>query len=322
MRQGYDFDDLLLVPKNSSVNSRTEVNIGVDLGNTLHLDIPIIASPMKGIVGVNLITKLSELGGIGILHRFQDSKEEWKQSVDRLVLSESKFGVSIGLGNYDFLDYALTSSANVGIICVDVANGYLKSVLDFCKEIEQDIHLSNTLLMAGNVATADGFKALEDVGVDLIRVGIGPGALCTTRNVTGVGVPQLTAINWCSYAGFKSLLVADGGIRNSGDMVKALAMGADVVMIGSLFAKSFESDHDGIIYGMASRRLQEEYYHGTKSIEGIEAISRKVCPLSDIVDEFVWGLKSACTYMGASNIHELFGNANFIAVGNGSIKKL
>lgn len=320
MLQGYDFDDLLLIPKNSSINSRMDVNTGVDLSNTLHLDIPIIASPMKGIVGVNLITKLSELGGIGILHRFADSKAKWKQDINQLVLSESKFGLAIGLNDYESLDYALSVGTN--IVCVDVANGYLESVKEFCLKIESMIHNTDALLMAGNVATTDGFKALEDSGVDLIRVGIGPGTLCTTRNVTGVGVPQLTAIDWCSYAGNYSKLIADGGIRNSGDMVKALAMGADAVMIGSLFAKSFESEHNGIIYGMASKKLQEEYYHNTKSVEGLEMETTQTDTLQDIVDGLVWGLKSACTYLGASNSSDLYYHSNFIAVGNGSIKKL
>jgi IMP dehydrogenase len=174
--------------------------------------------------------------------------------------------------------------------------------------------------MVGNVATYESARILADAGADMIRVGIGNGALCTTRNVTGVGVPQLTALDNCKDV--DAIIVCDGGIRNSGDAVKALAAGADVLMMGSPFARTYESANNGIIYGQASRKLQEEYYHSVKSVEGLEKEIEKDISLADLISEYTWGMRSAFTYLDAGNIKELQKNATWIEAGVGSIKKL
>lgn len=328
----YDFDDVLILPSDfSSVLSRADVDTGVTLGyfkatdgflksmfTGITLKIPIIASPMKGIVGVRLIIELARLGGIGILHRFM-SVDDYKKSLYDLNEFADVFGVSVSLD--DKLDYKLALEADAKIICVDVANGNLTSVYKKVSEINDFIfnHKCNALLMAGNVVTSGAAATLFEAGADLVRVGIGSGALCTTRNYTGIGRPQISALQDCSHF---SGIISDGGIRNSGDIVKALAAGADAVMIGTLLARSFESEHNGIIYGMASRKIQEEYFHSVKSIEGLEvnAVSDKT--LEDLITELVWGIKSACTYVNANNIDELRSKANFVLAGTGSIKKL
>lgn len=324
--KGYDFDDLLLLPIPSKIKSRSDVCLGTRLGPNLKLSFPIIISPMKGIISPELLVEISNLGGIGILHRFFDSNDARKnaEEASKIILSINEagcrhFGVSIGLDDLQGLNLL-----NFGpdIICIDVANGNLESVRDWIKTVKKVIiqkHL-NTLVMTGNVATYDSAKLLAEAGADIIRVGIGNGALCTTRNITGVGVPQLTALDSCKDV--DAIIVCDGGIRNSGDAVKALAMGADVLMMGSPFARTYESANNGIIYGQASRKLQEEYYHSVKSVEGLEKPVVKDISLADLISEYVWGMRSAFTYLNAGNIKELQKNATWVETGTGSIKKL
>ena len=331
--QGLDFDDILLVPRASTVNSRSEVNTSVNLGKGLELDIPIIASPMKGITGVNLVKEIATLGGIGILHRFHNKDSDFYADLESL--QGTNFGVAVGLRDYvsENRGVKVKESLKCGakIICLDIANGYLETALRCVESIAGYIsqHTYEALVMAGNIATAEGARNLGLSGADLIRVGIGSGNLCTTRNVTGVGMPQLTALELTSsindrdhyYGEIDPIIIADGGIRNSGDAVKALVFGADAVMLGSLLATTYESSNNGIIYGMASRRLQEDYYHSVKSVEGIE---RQVTPkqsLAEFIDEFVWGIESACTYLNASKLKQLRG-VEYIHVGTGSIKKI
>jgi IMP dehydrogenase/GMP reductase len=312
INSGYELDDLLLVPQPSMVNSRDDVDLSVHIKN-FSLSIPIIASPMKGIVGVELIKKIGELGGIGIMHRFYNSHVARLMDLDHLADSGIPFGVAVGL-NDNFYKEAIEEGAS--LIVIDVANGYLRSVASFTEEVANYIRsrYTNCLLMSGTVATFPGARKLLEVGADLVRVGLGSGALCTTRNNVGVGVPQATAIKDCSYE--DAYIVADGGIKNSGDAVKALALGADLVMMGSLFANCFESDHNGKIQGMASKEFQEQFYGEVKkSVEGIQKDAVKQVSLEDMLKEFVWNMKSGFTYCNAQNIQELHNNAEFITRG-------
>jgi IMP dehydrogenase len=316
--QGYELSDLLLVPQPSMVNSRDDVNLSVHIKN-FSLSIPIIASPMKGIVGVELIKKMGLLGGIGIMHRFYNDQVSRNKDLDNLADSGIPFGVAVGL-NDDFYKEAIEEGAS--IILVDVANGYLEDIVEFTYQISYflAIHrLSNQCaIMSGTVATSDGARNLLEAGASLVRVGLGSGALCTTRNNTGIGVPQATAINDCSYCDVS--VVADGGIKTSGDAVKALALGADFVMIGSLLANAYESDHNGEIAGMASREFQDQFYGEVrKSVEGVQQKAVKKMSLEDLITEFVWNMKSGFTYCNAHNIEELHQNAEFILCGKDSI---
>lgn len=320
IKHGYELSDLLLVPQPSSVNSRDNVNLSRSIG-TFYLSTPIIASPMKGIVGTKLIKKIGELGGIGILHRFYSDPMKRVNDFKELDTASIRFGVAVGLNDKFYQDAVIFGAS---IICLDVANGYLDSVRKQTEEIANFIQShgqsSTCLVMSGAVATHAGTKLLVAAGANLIRVGIGSGGLCTTRSNTGIGVPQATAIKDCSYADVS--IVADGGIMTSGDAVKALALGADFLMIGSLFAKTYESDHDGEINGMASREFQEQFYGEVKkSVEGVQKNVIKNISLENLIKEFTWNMKSGFTYCNAINIDQLQRNAEFIVCGTNSIRK-
>jgi len=318
MKTTYDFKNVYLKPTLSSINSRDDVDLSVRLLENVKLNIPIIASPMKGIISPAIVSGLSNLGGIGIIHRFQkqeDMVKDIRNSLLGMYTDYPNFGVAIGLNDNR---YKVALDCGASIICIDVANGYLDRVHKFCYEVSNYINFYNydCLLMAGNVVSYDGCNALTSNGVKLIRVGIGTGALCKTREVTGVGIGQVDALMDCDHYGRKNgaLLVADGGMKTSGDIVKALAAGADLVMLGSPFAKTFESSNGGTIYGMASRKLQEEYYYSVKSVEGIEQNMDKTVSLDDFISEFTYGIRSACTYLNARNIKELRENSVFVEI--------
>jgi IMP dehydrogenase len=258
-----------------------------------------------------LILEVSRCGGLALLHRFQ-SNDDFDASISCIKKAEN-WGAAISTGNHGVERAKLALNNGARIVCIDVANGYTEAVRSFTSTIKNLIIKGNykTALMVGNVVTAEGFDALADEGADIVRVGIGSGQLCTTTKVTGVGMPQLSAIGKCmdsvSYNRneFPVYMAADGGIRYSGDIVKAIVYGADFVMIGSLFGSTFESAHKGVIRGMASRTLQEEYYHTVKSIEGIEKAQPKTISVEDLMEQLSWGIKSAMTYLNARVLDDL-----------------
>lgn len=320
MKKCYDFDDVLIKPIPSKVNSRTEVDISVKLSDFLILQFPLIAAPMRGIVDAKFASLLSDLGGICILHRFYDSNEEEFNEINSLALGSKKYGVSIELHNKN---YDLLLEYEPSVINIDIANAYTESVLKYCEEVKNYISKNNinTLLMSGNICTRKGVINLRDSGVDIVRYGIGGGGLCSTRNVTGIGVPQISAL-LDTYDINGVIICADGGLRTSGDFVKAIVAGADCGMAGSLFGQTYESPAENTIFGMASRKLNEMKYSQIKSIEGIEKAVEKKYSLAQFVDEFSWGIRSAGTYLNAKNLDEIRKNGEFVIVGTGSIKNL
>jgi len=337
--KGRELNEVLLVPQPSSVNSRDDVDLSTSIG----IKIPIIASPMSGIVGVELIKELGRLGGIGILHRFYNDPILQYRDITSLAYSGVPFGVAIGLNDPASM---MACDSGAKIICIDVANGYLDSVVNYVGNIAmyRALHNCDFNIMAGNVVTYEGAKRLYDAGAQMIRVGIGSGALCTTRNNTGVGYPQATAIYNCSHKMFINStrefpvgydvtnwmqqsnehtdwkVIADGGIKNSGDGTKALALGADYLMMGTMFSRCFESDHNGKIEGSASREFQEQFYGEVrKSVEGVQKEAVKDISLEKMLKEFCWNMRSGFTYCNARNIDELHEKANLIVCGPESI---
>ena len=250
MIEALEFNDVLIKPIPSTVSSRDDVSIGVKLSNSLTLKFPLIASPMVGVVNGEFAHLLSNLGGLAILHRFYLDRTELFVDVENNIRDNDKFGVSIRIDEKEIDEYFDIAPS---IILIDTANGYTKKLLNYCEKVKSRILISKlpTLLMAGNVATIEGVNMLADAGCDLIRVGIGGGAPCSTRNQTGIGVPNLSALEECSMTDRDVKLVIDGGLKNSGDFVKAIVAGADLGMAGMLYAQCFEAPNKGTIYGMA-----------------------------------------------------------------------
>ena len=309
IKKTYDRSSVYMLPHPSNVNHRDEVDLSVDLG-TFQLKIPIIISPMKGIVNPELCLKIDEWGGIGILHRFV-SDEEFITNIS--IVQGTKFGVAVGMNDNRY-KFALDVGAN--ILCIDVANGYLTDLLMFCEEVSAYAyeHKYQTLIMAGNVITLEGAVNLVASGVNLVRVGIGTGGLCSTRQQTKIGQGHFTTLQDVRPL-IDCAIVSDGGIKTAGDVILDLASGADLCMIGSLFGQTMESDNeDGKVYGMASERLQQEYYNYVKSIEGKEVELKKTISFDNFMERFIYSMRSSMTYQGAHNIQELKDNVEFCII--------
>jgi IMP dehydrogenase len=327
---GLDFDDVLLEPRISNCVSRDLIDVSVKTKN-FDLMIPIISSPMVGVSSVRLIKELGRLGGIGILPRLSDMETRKKQILE-LYESDRMFGVAVGVRpeiqeeEYKLIEFAVDHGAK--LICIDTANGYLKSVTDFAHKINKYLIARYTFsLMSGNVVTGIGVRNLMAENVDFVRVGIGSGSVCTTRNVTGVGSAQLTALQNCSYLSsvympdFKKITItADGGIRNSGDALKALTFGADVIMLGKLLAQTEEAENDGHLYGAASEVHQNNNGYKVKSVEGMNINLEEKIPLEKFIERFVYGIKSGCTYLGIKKLSDIRQTDVYVQRVNNSIK--
>jgi IMP dehydrogenase/GMP reductase len=298
-----DYDNVYLIPKNgcSPINSRSQVSL-----NSSFFDLyPIISSPMKAISGTKLVIGMAKNNCLGILHRF-DTPEQRVKNIHEIAKENVKFGIAIGVNNFlTELDIASCAFEHGAVlICVDCANGYMSQLENVANKLINRFG-KDIKLMAGNVITKNGANYLSSCGYDFIRIGIGSGSLCTTRNVTGIGRNNLFAINDCQWE--SEYIVADGGIYNSGHASKCFAFGADMIMLGGMLAYSLESEGTDTIFGMASEKLHREESKTIKSIEGTELKidpSRKK-PLKEILDQFLWGIKSTCSYLGCSSYKEI-----------------
>ena len=303
MTNNSDYDDIYLIPKQgcSSINSRTEV----DLKTNFHELYPIISSPMKGISGSNLVIAMAKNNCLGVLHRF-DTPEQRIKNIHTIAKENVKFGVAIGVNDFmTELDIASCAFEKGAIlICVDCANGYMEQLSGIGERLISRFG-ADIKLMSGNVVTKKGATYLKNCGYDFVRVGIGGSKVCTTRIVTGIGRNNLNAIQDCMWEA--DYIVADGGINEPGKAVKSFAVGADFVMMGSALAYADESEGTDTIYGMASEKLHREDDKLIKSIEGTELkidIAKKR-PLKEILDQYLWGIRSACTYLGCSHYGEI-----------------
>jgi len=285
----------------SPINSRSKVSL-----NSNFFDLyPIISSPMKAISGTKLVIEMAKNNCLGILHRF-DTPEQRVKNIHEIAEQNVKFGIAIGVNDFlTELDIASCAFEHGAVlICVDCANGYMSQLEGVAKKLISRFG-TDIRLMAGNVITKGGTAYLARCGYDFVRVGIGTSSVCTTRKVTGVGRNNLAAIKDSKWSA--QYIVADGGIYESGNAVKCFAFGADMIMLGSLLAYSLESEGTDTIFGMASEKNHIGENKVIKSIEGIELKidPSKKKPLKEILDQFLWGIKSACTYLGCENYREI-----------------
>ena len=320
MKQTYSFDDVLLVPQYSDIKSRSEVSTNCALSE-FEFTLPIISSPMDTITETNMAVTLSEAGALGIIHRYNSIREQAQLVVDARIQSTKNIGAAIGISS-DFLERAVAVvDVGANILCIDVAHGHhsmmKKAIADLKDKFGDQVHI-----MAGNVATLEAFDALASWGADSVRVGIGGGSICSTRIVTGHGVPTLQSVMECAKSSYDTKIIADGGIKTSGDIVKALAAGADFVMIGSMLAGTEESPGDvratlnGEKFkeyrGMASKEAQRDWRGKSSTPEGVATMVPYRGSVNAILADIEGGIRSGLSYTGARSISELQAKAEFI----------
>jgi IMP dehydrogenase len=321
------FDDILMVPQYADIESRSDINLRMTIGKaeTAHtMSLPIIAAPMDTVCESEMAIAMRDNGGLGIIHRY-NTLEKQIQEAKKASEKQVAFGAAVGARG-DYLDRAYQLVlAGASMILIDTANGHseytIKAVSDLRKLIGRKIHI-----MAGNVSTYDGFARLSDAGANSVRVGIGGGSVCTTRIMTGHGIPTLASIMSIKSKiqdKYPTSIVADGGIRNSGDAVKALAAGADAVMLGSKLAGCEEAP--GTIYinengkfktfrGMASREAQQDAFGRVSVAEGVSTMVEYTGKVKNVLDEFRGGIASGCSYTGVNNLKDLYEEAMYVEV--------
>jgi len=320
MRKGLTFNDVCLVPRYNNIESRTEPDIGSWLTRKIKVGMPLVPANMDTVMGSELAKIIVGNGGVPIFHRFTDfeTQKKWVEEFDGRVV------LSCGVNKFDSIS-KLLDLGPLGI-CVDVAHGHSQRMVELIGTIKN--HYPDMEVIAGNVCTARAYHDLVNAGADAVKVGIGPGAACTTRTVTGFGVPQFTAIRDCAEEAdhFRIPIIADGGIKSSKDVALALAAGASTVMLGKLFALTEESaaekktDFEGRFAkyrGQASEDFQTEFYGGLKEktvAEGTDFWAPVSGSAQELIDDLLGGLRSAMTYGGARSIKELHRKAEFVEV--------
>ncbi len=275
IKDSLTFDDVALVPQYSSVLP-SETITSTKLANNLILQTPLISSAMDTVTESEMAIALSKSGGIGIIHRNLSIEKQVKE-VKKVKKNNFLVGAAIGVNSKDIERADELSKAKVDIIVIDTAHGHTQKVLFMIKKIKKK--LKKCVLCAGNIATGKAAKFLADSGVDIVKVGIGPGSICTTRLVTGIGVPQLSAVLQVKKAlkNYKTRIISDGGVKFSGDIAKAIAAGADAP-------------------------------------EGVEGIVKFKGPVNKIIYNLIGGLKSSMGYLGAKTIKDLQKNGEFVKI--------
>ncbi len=323
------FDDVLLVPRYSEVRTRRDVSLTARLSpkKDLTLAPPFLSANMDTVTGEEMAQTMAEAGGLGVIHRFM-TVEEQVAAVGRLKERGLVAGAAFGVkeGELDRAEALL--EAGVDVLVLDIAHGHSVRSLETIKAFRQ--RFSDAFLVAGNVATPEGVFDLAEAGADTVKVGIGGGSVCSTRIVTGFGIPQMTTLFECVGAADEAGvgLIADGGIRYSGDIVKALAAGADAVMIGNILAGTDQApgekiSKDSVFYkqyrGMASReanshRKDREVELSQLIVEGVSGLVPYRGDARIVLDQLEGGLRSGLSYAGALNLRDLRKNARFIKI--------
>ena len=329
MQKGLTYEDVLLVPRHSTITSRRHVTLDQELDHNIKLKIPLIASPMDTVTEVEMVVAMCNAGGLGIIHRYNSSMKQAELAFHCHKRGIKDIAAAIGVtGDYLIRAEALVNIGKTNILCLDVAHGH-HILMEGALKTLKDKFGASVHLMAGNVATLEGFNDLADWGADSIRCGIGGGSICTTRIQTGHGVPGLTTIFECAKSDRDAKIIADGGIKNSGDIVKALAAGADFVMLGSVLSGTTESPGKAFVgpngglrkeyRGMASPDAQKKWRGRVVSCEGVSADVPYKGPVDEVLTGLTRGMRSGLSYSGATTIQELQHNALWIEQSAASI---
>ena len=333
IKEALTFDDVLLTPKYSEILP-SEVTTNTSLSKNLNLKIPIISSAMDTVTESKMAIAIAKAGGIGVIHRNLDIKSQISE-INKVKSKKLLVGAAVGAGPLEYKRAEAILKANVDLIVVDTAHGHTKKVGEIIRKIKK-LKSNKTTLCAGNIATTEAAKFLIKLGAEVIKVGIGPGSICTTRLVAGIGVPQLSAILAVRKGvGRKKVsIIADGGIKFSGDISKALAAGADAVMIGSLFAGTNESPgkiikKNGKLFknfrgmgsigamnkGSVDRYFQTKQKDTSKYVpEGVEGLVKYKGSVEKIIYRLIGGLKSSMGYLGKKKIINLRNKPKFVKI--------
>ncbi len=333
IKEALTFDDVTLAPKYSEILP-SEADTSVELTKNLKLKIPILSSAMDTVTESKMAIAIAKAGGLGIIHRNLEIKKQILE-IRKVKMKKLLVGAAVGAGVNEFERAKAILKENLDIIVVDTAHGHTKKVSEIIKFIKK-IKGKRTALCAGNIATPEAAKFLLKLGVDIIKVGIGPGSICTTRLVAGIGVPQLSAIlnvrNGIKNKNAK--IISDGGIKYSGDLAKAFAAGADAVMIGSLFAGTDEAPgkiikRNGKLFkvfrgmgsvgamnkGSADRYFQLKQQDVSKYVpEGVEGFAKYKGKIGNIIYKLIGGLRSSMGYLGSKKIKYLRNKPQFFKI--------
>lgn len=322
MKKAFAFDDVALVPQFNNIPSRTEPTLETWLTRDRKIQIPLLASNMDTVISEPLAEILLQNGSLPIFHRFTDLETQLKW-VEKF---RDRIFVSCGIVGPKVEEVHRLLDAGALGVCIDVAHGHSNRMIRVIAELKKKY--PNKEIIAGNVCTPMAYHDLVNAGADAVKVGVGPGSACTTRMVTGFGVPQFSAIYECAKIAEKLRipLIADGGIRDSRDLVLALAAGASSVMLGKLFALTTESAAikrnsiaglEAKYRGQASEDFQNDFYGSLKAktvAEGIDFWAAVSGSAQDLIEKLLGGLRSGMTYGGARSIKELQRKAEFVEV--------
>ncbi len=332
IKEALTFDDVLLLPRFSSVTP-ANTNLNVSLSNSINLKLPFISSAMDTVTESKMAVAMAKNGGLGIIHRNLGIKDQCAE-IKKVKKNNLKVGAAVGTSEKELIRARQLIDSGVDMLVIDTAHGHSKNVLKILEKIKK--FSKNLTLCAGNIATAEAAKLLYNSGADILKVGIGPGSICTTRMVAGIGVPQITAIlNVKKAMNKKNIkIISDGGIKFSGDIIKALAAGADAIMMGSIFAGTEESPGKkfklknkiyklyrgmGSIGAMSSgsseRYFQKKHKNKSKFVpEGVESRVQYKGKVSNIIYQLQGGLRSSMGYIGAGKIQEIQKKSKFIKI--------
>ena len=332
IKEALTFDDVTLAPKFSSILP-SDVDTSIELSKHLKLKIPLLSSAMDTVTESRMAIAIAKAGGIGVIHRNLTITSQLSE-IKKVKKKGYVVGAAVGTSDNEIYRARSILKQNIDLIVVDTAHGHSKKVADTIKKIKS-IKPKKTALCAGNIATAEAAKFLCNLGVDVIKVGIGPGSICTTRLVAGIGVPQLSALLDVKKGIKKNVkMIADGGIKFSGDIAKALSAGADAVMVGSMLAGTTEAPgkivrKNGKVFkvfrgmgsvgamnkGSADRYFQKKQKDSSKYVpEGVEGLIKFKGDVQKIIFKLIGGLRSSMGYLGAKRIINLRKKPKFVKI--------